>query len=168
MSDSGQAVQNSAKRLVRLQVNGEVKELAVEPRSTLLEVLREQLGLTGTKHGCELGECGLCTVLMDGQPVYSCLVLGVDAEGANIITIEGLADGPRPHPLQKAFAEGGAAQCGYCTPAMLLTAKALLDNNPNPTRDEVRRALSGTLCRCTGYSKILDAVQMAAKGLSRP
>jgi carbon-monoxide dehydrogenase small subunit len=155
------------KRLVWFRVNGEVKELAVEPSSTLVEILREQLGLTGTKHGCELGECGLCTVLMNGQPVYSCLVLGVDAEGANIITVEGLMEGARPHPLQTAFAEGGAAQCGYCTPAMLLTAKALLDNNPNPTRDEIRRALSGTLCRCTGYSKILDAVQAAAGRLSQ-
>ena len=153
----------SAKRLLRLRVNGELHEVAVETSKTLLEVLREDLRLTGTKHGCELGECGTCTVLMDHEPVLSCLVLGVESEGAEIITVEGLMQDGRPHPLQRAFAELGATQCGYCIPGMLLTAKALLDKQPHPTRAEIRAALSGNLCRCTGYTKILDAVELAAR-----
>jgi carbon-monoxide dehydrogenase small subunit len=151
------------KRLLRLRVNGEGKELAAEASKTLLEVLREDLGLTGTKNGCELGECGACTVLLDGEPVLSCLVLGVEAEGAEITTVEGLKERDRPHPLQSAFADLGAAQCGYCTPGMLLTAKAFLDKHPHPSREEIRAAISGNLCRCTGYTKIIQAVELAAK-----
>ena len=153
----------AGKRLVRLKVNGEMKEAATETSKTLLEVLREDLGLTGTKHGCELGECGTCAVLMDGAPVLSCLVLGVESEGSDITTVEGMMRGGRPHPLQRAFAELGAAQCGYCIPGILLTAKALLDENPHPSRAEIRQALSGNLCRCTGYTKILEAVELAAR-----
>jgi carbon-monoxide dehydrogenase small subunit len=125
-------------------------------------VLREDLGLTGTKHGCELGECGTCTVLVDGEPVLSCLVLPVEVEGRRITTVEGMAQAGRLHPLQQAFAELGAAQCGYCTPGILLTATALLAERPSPTRQEVKEALAGNLCRCTGYTKILDAVELAA------
>jgi carbon-monoxide dehydrogenase small subunit len=148
--------------LVTLRVNGEVYEVAVPVHKTLLEVLREDLRLTGTKHGCELGECGACTVLVDGEPWLSCLVLPVEVEGREILTVEGLASGSRPHPLQTAFAELGAAQCGYCTPGILLTARALLDATPRPTRQEIAQALSGNLCRCTGYVKILEAVELAA------
>lgn len=134
----------------------------VPPYKTLLEVLREDLGLTGTKHGCELGECSTCAVLVDGKPFLSCLAMPLDLEGREITTIEGMADGSLPHPLQMAFAELGAAQCGYCTPAMLLTAKALLDRNPRPSRIEIMEALAGVLCRCTGYVKIFEAVELAA------
>ncbi len=151
------------KQLLRLRVNGETQEVATEVNKTLLEVLREDMNLTGTKHGCEVGECGTCTVLINGEPVLSCLVLGVEAEGTEIMTIEGLKDRDRPHPLQKAFADLSAAQCGYCTPGVLLTAKAFLDRHPRPTREEIREALAGNLCRCTGYSKILDAVELVAK-----
>ena len=134
----------------------------VPPYKTLLEVLREDLGLTGTKHGCELGECSTCGVLVDGKPFLSCLAMPLDLEGRDITTIEGMARGSEPHPLQVAFAELGAAQCGYCTPAMLLTAKALLDGDPHPTRDAIKEALAGVLCRCTGYVKIFEAVELAA------
>ena len=144
-----------------LRVNGEPIELAFAPHKTLLEVLREDLGLTGTKHGCELGECGTCSVLLDDQPVLSCLVLSQACGGASVRTVEGMA-GARLHPLQTAFADLGAAQCGYCTPAFLLTAQALLEHNPKPSRDEIKQALSGNLCRCTGYEKIFDAVRLAA------
>jgi len=146
------------KTTITLRVNGDETDVAFAPHKTLLEVLREDLALTGTKHGCELGECGACAVLVDGKPILSCLLLGLEADGADVRTIEGLADGPTLHPLQAAFADLGAAQCGYCTPAMLLTAKALLDHTPSPTMDEIRRALSGVLCRCTGYIAILNAV----------
>lgn len=152
--------------LLTLQVNGEARDVAVPVHKTLLEVLREDLGLTGTKHGCELGECGTCTVLVDGQPVLSCLVLPVECQGAEILTVEGLAGPAGLHPLQQAFAELGAAQCGYCTPGVLLTARALLERRPRPTRDEIRAALAGNLCRCTGYTKILDAVALAADRLA--
>ena len=148
--------------LLTLHVNGEGRQVVVPPEKTLLEVLREDLNLTGTKHGCELGECGTCTVLVDGEPILSCLALPVEMEGRGILTVEGMADGSALHPLQQAFAELGAAQCGYCTPGILLTAKALLDANPKPSRQEVREALAGNLCRCTGYTKILDAVELAA------
>ncbi|TMF99710.1 MAG: (2Fe-2S)-binding protein [Chloroflexi bacterium] len=134
----------------------------VPPYKTLLEVLREDLGLTGTKHGCELGECSTCGVLVDGRPYLSCLAMPLDLEGREITTVEGMADGSEPDPLQVAFAELGAAQCGYCTPAMLLTARALLDHDPHPTRDAIKEALSGVLCRCTGYLKIFEAVELAA------
>jgi aerobic-type carbon monoxide dehydrogenase small subunit (CoxS/CutS family) len=154
------------KTLLRLRVNGETKEVATEINKTLLEVLREDLALTGTKHGCELGECGTCSVLVDGEPVLSCLMLGVEAENAEIVTVEGMMQNGRPHPLQNAFADLGAAQCGYCIPGILLTAQALLDKNPHPTRDQIRQALSGNLCRCTGYTKILQAVELAAKEIS--
>ncbi len=145
-----------------LSVNGETREVLVPVHKTLLEVLREDLNLIGTKHGCELGECGTCTVLLDGEPALSCLLLPIEAEGRAITTVEGLADGGRLHPLQQAFAELGAAQCGYCTPGILLTAKALLDDAPTPARQQIKEALAGNLCRCTGYTKILDAVELAA------
>jgi carbon-monoxide dehydrogenase small subunit len=143
-------------------VNGERVEVAFPPQKTLLEVLREELGLTGTKHGCELGECGTCTVLVDGMPILSCLALAISYADRNIETIEGMAHGARLHPLQEAFAELGAAQCGYCTPGFLLAARTLLDSNPAPSRDEIKDALSGNLCRCTGYLKIYEAVELAA------
>jgi aerobic-type carbon monoxide dehydrogenase small subunit (CoxS/CutS family) len=152
---------------VALNVNGESREALVPVHKTLLEVLREDLGLTGTKHGCELGECGTCTVLVDGEPVLSCLALPVETEGCRITTVEGMAEGGELHPLQQAFAELGAAQCGYCTPGILLTATALLAERPSPTRQEVKEALAGNLCRCTGYTKILDAVELAALRMGR-
>ena len=155
------------KARIALSVNGEPREVLVPVHKTLLEVLREDLGLTGTKHGCELGECGTCTVLVDGEPVLSCLALPVELEGRRITTVEGLAEGGRLHPLQQAFAELGAAQCGYCTPGVLLTAQALLAAEALPPRDRIREALAGNLCRCTGYTKILDAVELAALRLSR-
>ena len=151
------------KQLINLNVNGEIHELYTPVHKTLLEVLREDLGLTGTKHGCELGECGTCAVLVDGQPVLSCLVLPVELAGSVVTTIEGMAqDGPL-HPLQQAFAELGAAQCGYCTPGILLTARALLDADPHPSREAIKQALAGNLCRCTGYLKIWEAVELAAE-----
>src|SRR5713226_8768557 len=140
----------------------------VPPYKTLLEVLREDLGLTGTKHGCELGECSTCGVLVDGKPYLSCLAMPLDLEGREITTVEGMAAGSAPHPLQVAFAELGAAQCGYCTPGILCAAKALLDSSPAPTRQEIREALSGNLCRCTGYLKIFEAVELAARRLKDP
>ena len=150
---------------VSLTVNGEHTEVAFAPHRTLLEVLREDLRLTGTKHGCELGECGTCAVLLDDRPVLSCLVLGIDCAGRSVKTVEGIADGPTLHPLQEAFADLGAAQCGYCTPGFLLTAEALLEENPSPSRDEIKQALAGNLCRCTGYIKIYEAVELAAARL---
>lgn len=149
-------------RTLRLRINGEVRVVTFPVNHTLLEVLREECSLPGTKHGCELGECGACTVLVDGDPVLSCLALAVDMEGRDLQTIEGLQDGNDLHPLQQTFADLGAAQCGYCTPGILMTAKALLAENKSPTRDEVSEALSGNLCRCTGYIKILEAVEWAA------
>lgn len=151
------------KFVLRLRVNGQEHEAYVPVHKTLLEVLREDMNLTGTKHGCELGECGACTVLVDGEPILSCLALPVELQGREITTVEGMAQGPELHPLQQAFAELGAAQCGYCTPGILLAAQSLLAHNPAPTRDEIREALAGNLCRCTGYSKIVDAVELAAK-----
>jgi len=148
-----------------LSVNGEPVDALVDPAKTLLEVLREDLQLTGTKHGCELGECGACAVLVNGEPVLSCLTLAVEMQGAAVTTIEGVAEGGQLHPLQDAFADHGGSQCGYCTPGIILTAKALLDKNPTPTRDQIREALSGNLCRCTGYLQILDAVEAAARKL---
>ncbi|HEY8806919.1 MAG TPA: (2Fe-2S)-binding protein [Candidatus Limnocylindria bacterium] len=152
------------KELLTLRVNGERHTVAAEPHHTLLEVLREELQLTGTKHGCELGECGACTVLVDGVPVLSCLTLPAQLdEAAEVTTVEGLATGATLHPLQTAFAEEGAAQCGYCTPGMLMAAKALLDGNPRPSRDEIAQAISGNLCRCTGYTAIYEAIERAAQ-----
>jgi aerobic-type carbon monoxide dehydrogenase small subunit (CoxS/CutS family) len=151
-----------AKAKIALDVNGESAEVAFAPHKTLLEVLREDLSLTGTKHGCELGECGTCTVLLDGTPVLSCLVLGLACAGRRVRTVEGMAAAGQLHPLQDAFAELGAAQCGYCTPAFLIAAEALLAQNPRPDRDAIKRALSGNLCRCTGYIKIYEAVELAA------
>ena len=150
------------KAKIALSVNGEPTEVLFAPHKTLLEVLREDLGLTGTKHGCELGECGTCTVLLDGVPVLSCLVLGAACAGRSVRTVEGMAERGRLHPLQEAFADLGAAQCGYCTPAFLLAAEALLAQKPRPTRDEIKEALAGNLCRCTGYIKIYEAVEQAA------
>ena len=150
------------KTRLSLQINGERRELLAAPHHTLLEVLREEAGLPGTKHGCELGECGTCTVLVDGRPVLSCLALPVECEGHEITTVEGMARDGALHPLQQAFAELGAAQCGYCIPGFLLVAEALLRENPSPTRPQIAEALGGNLCRCTGYLKIFEAVELAA------
>ena len=154
-----------SKVLGEFVVNGERSEVAFPPHKTLLEVLREELGLTGTKHGCELGECGACTVVVDDLPVLSCLVLALEAHGKSIDTIEGMADGAELHPLQDAFADLNASQCGYCTPGILLVAKKLLDENPAPSRSEIEQGLAGNLCRCTGYLKIIEAVELAAARL---
>jgi len=147
---------------ISFTLNGERAEVAFAPHKTLLEVLREDLGLTGTKHGCELGECGTCTVLVDGRSILSCLMLGLDAEGREVTTIEGMAEGGQLHPLQDTFADTGAAQCGYCSPGFLLAAKELIEKSPKPSRDEIKEALSGNLCRCTGYIKIYEAIELAA------
>ena len=149
-----------------LQVNGESLETSFAPYKTLLEVLREDLGLTGTKHGCELGECGACAVLVDGEPQLSCLVLALECEGRSIDTVEGLARGAELHPLQAAFADLGAAQCGYCTPGILMTAKALLAHEPHPSRERINEAISGNLCRCTGYQQIVEAIEEGARRMS--
>jgi len=153
------------REMITLRVNGESHEVAVLPHHTLLEVLREDLGLIGTKHGCELGECGACTVLLDGVPVLSCLALPVEVQGQEITTIEGIEVNGKLHPLQETFAELGAAQCGYCTPGILLSGIALLRDHPQPTREQMREALAGNLCRCTGYTKIYEAVEAAANRL---
>jgi aerobic-type carbon monoxide dehydrogenase small subunit (CoxS/CutS family) len=150
------------KQRIKLRVNGEDREVLAPAHHTLLEVLREELGLTGTKHGCELGECGTCTVLLGGQPVLSCLTLPIECQEREVETVEGLARDGVLHPLQQAFVELGAAQCGYCTPGFLLVAEALLQANPKPTRVEIAEALAGNLCRCTGYLKIFEAVELAA------
>jgi aerobic-type carbon monoxide dehydrogenase small subunit (CoxS/CutS family) len=151
------------KNILQLRINGEDVEVLAPVHKTLLEVLREELHLTGTKHGCELGECGTCTVLIDGEPVLSCLVLPIAVQGQDVMTIEGMATASVLHPLQTAFAELGAAQCGYCTPGILLTALALLDKYATPDRQQIKEALAGNLCRCTGYIKILEAVELAAQ-----
>jgi aerobic-type carbon monoxide dehydrogenase small subunit (CoxS/CutS family) len=151
---------------VGLTLNGEAAEVSFAPYKTLLEVLREDLGLTGTKHGCELGECGACAVLVDGEPKLSCLVLAVECAGKSVDTVEGLASGAKLHPLQAAFADLGAAQCGYCTPGILMTAKALLDKERTPSRERIKEAISGNLCRCTGYQQIFEAIEEAARRMS--
>lgn len=156
-----------AKQIIKLMVNSQPHELLTEPNTTLVDVLRDELDLSGTKCNCRAGDCGACTVLIDGTPVLSCLTLAVTAQDKNILTIEGLADGTRLHPIQQAFVDYGAIQCGFCTPGMILTAKALLDENPNPTSEEVKLALSGNLCLCTGYVKIVDAVLAAAETLRK-
>ena len=147
----------------RFRVNGDEHHVAYAPHKTLLEVLREDLDLPGTKHGCELGECGACAVLVDGVPTLSCLLLGLEATEREVLTVEGLADDARLHPLQAAFADLGGSQCGYCTPGVLVTAKALLDETPKPTRAQIQEALAGNLCRCTGYLQIFEAVEVAAE-----
>jgi len=151
-----------SKKHIHFTLNGEHTEVAFAPHKTLLEVLREDLNLTGTKHGCELGECGTCAVLVNGRSILSCLMLGLDAEGREVKTIEGMANGAELHPLQETFADLGAAQCGYCSPGFLLVAEELLKKSPSPTRAEIQEALSGNLCRCTGYIKIYEAVELAA------
>jgi len=151
------------KARARFRVNGQDIELDIEPMATLLDVLREQLGLTGTKKGCGAGDCGACTVIMDKKAILSCLTPAMQATGREITTVEGLSRNGELHPLQEAFIECGAVQCGFCTPGMLLSAKALLDQNPSPTQEEVRMAISGNLCRCTGYKKIIDAIMLASK-----
>lgn len=153
------------KHLIQLSVNGQTHDLVVRPERTLLDVLREELGLTGTKRGCDMGACGACAVLLNGRPVGSCLTLAVEASGHEIVTIEGLAEGGVLHPVQEAFVEHGAVQCGFCTPGMILVVKALLDERPEPEDGEIVEALSGNVCRCTGYVKIIDAVRAAARRL---
>jgi carbon-monoxide dehydrogenase small subunit len=154
------------KRLISTRINGETRELAVEPYRSLLDVIRNEAGLTGTKKGCDVGDCGACTVILNGFPVNSCLVLAVEADGCEIETVEGLAqntpDGLRLHPLQENFLKHGAAQCGFCTPGLLMAAKALLDENPRPTEDEVRFAIAGNICRCTGYVKVVQAIMASS------
>jgi carbon-monoxide dehydrogenase small subunit len=154
------------KQLITLKVNGETYEVAAEPWRTLLEVIRDTIGLTGTKKGCDEGDCGTCTILIDGKAVNSCLTLAVEAQGRDIMTIEGLADGDKLHPIQEAFVEHGGLQCGFCTPGMILSAKAFLDKNPKPTEEEIKFAIAGNLCRCTGYVKIIESIQAAAEGMS--
>jgi len=150
------------KKKIQLTLNGKITTLEVPSHRLLLDLLRDEIGLTGTKEGCGTGDCGACTVFLNGKPVNSCLVLSGELDGTDIVTIEGLKIGPELHPVQKAFIQDGGAQCGYCTPGMLMMSKALLDENPNPTEEEIRFALSGNLCRCTGYAKIIQAVQDAA------
>lgn len=151
------------KRIIKLTINGKPVEAAVSPNQTLLQFLREDMDLTGTKHGCGLGDCGACTVILDGKAVNSCLVLAVQVDGSEILTIEGLAGDGKLHPIQQAFVDKGAIQCGFCTPGMILSAKALLDEKPNPSELEIRTAISGNLCRCTGYQKIVEAIGEAAE-----
>ena len=148
---------------ITLSINGERRELSVEGYRTLLDTLRNEAGLTGTKKGCDVGDCGACTVILDGKPVCSCLVLAIEADGAAVQTIEGLARSGKLHPLQESFVRYGGAQCGFCTPGMLMMAKALLDANPTPSEDEIRFAIAGNICRCTGYTKIIEAIQASAK-----
>jgi carbon-monoxide dehydrogenase small subunit len=153
---------------LKLKINGEVRELAVEPYRSLLDVLRNEAGLPGTKKGCDVGDCGACTVILDGKPVNSCLVLGVEAEGREVTTIEGIQPAPdRLHPLQEKFMQLGGAQCGFCTPGMIVMAKALLDENPSPTEEEIRFGIAGNICRCTGYTKIVEAIQAAAEEMGK-
>jgi carbon-monoxide dehydrogenase small subunit len=150
------------KTLIELKINGEIYEVAIDAHRTLLEVLRENLGFTGTKEACDLGECGSCTVLMDGKPILSCLYLAIEAQGKDILTIEGLDKEGKLSPLQQSFVDHGAIQCGFCSPGMIMSAKALLNRNPSPTEDEIKDAISGNLCRCTGYVKIIEAIKNAA------
>jgi len=151
------------KQIIRLRINGEEHELEISANETLLEVLRERLSLTGAKEGCQDGSCGACTILLDGKPARACLILALEAEGKDILTIEGLSRGNELHPIQEAFINHGGIQCGFCTPGMILTAKALIDSNPEPTEAEVKEAISGNLCRCTGYTKIVESIIAATK-----
>ena len=155
-----------SKQIATLRVNGGEYQVIVKPHMLLIDVLRDELGLTGTKYACGAGDCGACTVLIDGKPSFSCLTLAVTALGKDIVTVEGLAQGGELHAIQRAFVDKGAVQCGFCTPGMILSAKALLDENLQPTRDEIKSALAGNLCRCTGYVKIIDAVEAAAQAMS--
>ncbi|HOV90807.1 MAG TPA: (2Fe-2S)-binding protein [Syntrophorhabdaceae bacterium] len=156
------------KRLINLIINNKPYEIAVATNKTLTQVLRDDLNLLGTKEGCGLGDCGACTVILNGRPVNSCLVLAVQADGCEIETIEGVApDGKALHPIQQAFVDQGAIQCGFCTPGMILSAKSLLEKNPKPTEEEIREAISGNLCRCTGYQKIVEAIQVASKTMKK-
>lgn len=157
---------DTEKNTITLTVNGEVYEIIVKPNSSLLDVLRDKLDLTGTKRGCDSGDCGACTVIMDGKAVDACLVLAMKADGRNIVTIEGLANGNKLDPIQEAFLEKGAVQCGFCTPGMVLSTKALLDKNPKPTKIEIKAGIAGNLCRCTGYTKIIEAIQTASQKMS--
>ena len=154
---------DTEKSTITLTVNGEIYEISVKPNSSLLDVLRNELNLTGTKQGCDMGNCGACTVIMDGKAVNACLVLVMKADGRNIFTIEGLAKGNKLDPIQEAFLEKGALQCGFCTPGMVLSTKALLDGNQNPTKEEIKAGIAGNLCRCTGYTKIIEAIQSASQ-----
>lgn len=151
------------KVIIELRVNNEDYEVAVDTHRTLLEVLRESIGLTGTKEACDLGDCGACTVLIDGKPTLSCLTLAVEVQGKDILTIEGMAEAGKLHPLQQAFVNYGGIQCGFCTPGMIMSAKVLLDTNPKPTTEEIKRGIAGNLCRCTGYVKIIEAIQATAE-----
>lgn len=153
------------KKLITLNINGHDFDLAVSPRDLLVDVIRKKVGLTGTKKGCGQGDCGACTVLMDGHPVLSCITLAVASQGKKIQTIEGLSEGEKLHPIQESFVEQGAVQCGYCTPGMILSAKALLDRNPDPSEEEIKQGIAGNLCRCTGYKKIVKAISAAAEKL---
>jgi carbon-monoxide dehydrogenase small subunit len=155
------------KQVANFIINGQEHELLIDPRTTLLELLRNELGFSGTKYGCGTADCGACTVLVDGKPTLSCSTLAVTVRDKAILTIEGLAEGTTLHPIQQAFVDCGAVQCGYCTPGMIMTSKALLDENPNPTREEVKEALGGNLCRCTGYVKIIEAVLQAAETIRK-
>jgi carbon-monoxide dehydrogenase small subunit len=155
------------KTLVTCTINGQEHSVLADTRDTLLELLRDRIGLTGAKEGCGNGNCGTCTVIVDGAPVNACLVLALEAPGRDIVTVEGLASGGRLHPIQQALVEHGGTQCGFCTPGIVLSAKALLDNNPDPTAQDVRQAIAGNICRCTGYDKIVDAVMAAAAGAQR-
>jgi len=155
------------KKLIEFTINGKPKKLGVKTNELLLNVIREDIGLAGTKYGCGTGECGACTVLIDEEPVLSCLTLAVTVDGKKVTTIEGIGTDENPHPLQQTFVETGAIQCGFCTPGMILSAKALLDKNPNPTEDEIKRAIEGNLCRCTGYVKIIEAIKLAAERIGR-
>jgi carbon-monoxide dehydrogenase small subunit len=154
---------NIEKNTITLSVNGETYRVSVKPNASLLDVLRDELDLTGTKRGCDAGDCGACTVIMDGKAVNACLVLAMKADGRNIVTIEGLANGNKLDPIQEAFLQKGGVQCGFCTPGMVLSAKALLDKNPKPTKEEIKAGIAGNLCRCTGYKKIIEAIQSAAR-----
>ncbi len=149
--------------MIKVTVNDRLYELQVDPELRLVDLLRDELGLTGTKEGCGKGECGACTIIMNGKTVNSCMVLAFQADGSEILTIEGMGDGEELHPIQEAFIRQGAVQCGYCTPGMVLSAKAILDKNPNPSEEEIRKGISGNLCRCTGYQKIVDAIKDAAE-----
>ncbi len=157
---------DTEKSAITLTVNGEVYQISIKPNTSLLDVLRDELDLTGTKRGCDTGDCGACTVIMDGKAVNACLVLAMKADGRNIDTIEGIANGNKLDPIQEAFVEKGAVQCGFCTPGMVLSTKALLDKNPQPTKIEIKTGIAGNLCRCTGYTKIIEAIQSASQKMS--